>query len=629
MKKQKKSKLNEFIQHAIDCESYGNNTAETVTELLQYLFEQIIKILKTSPYVFSKGVYNQLLKDIEAVLEEYRKNVTSVYELDIKDIASYQSNWMKDFLSDLGKAAIIPASILSTLKFNPVANASNYKDLVDNSVYKIRQSVESSLRTAYITQEEMTNVTARFEHRKPQFEKNIIADTKVVTATAFSAVNYLMYRTNRTKVVYCAILDSKTCIPCAELNGKEYDYKDQPILPSHWNCVVGDSLVSSGSRVSNYYTRWYQGPVYRIVDSCGNVLTITPKHPVLTDRGFISAELLKCGDNLVLDTISKRDYIASVNKNNKKTTIEEVFSSFDKSAFMQSITVPLSSKDFHGDVIDHKVGIVWTNRNFLIVFISMILKNLSKIPFVNRMFSRLTFVFRLCGKTFFFKGPHSSFCSFISSLNIFFNNIRRSIVHSSFLLLRCVSHVYIIFSKYTNHLRSFYIKMFCNSSNANSFVVKFQNLIKWNIRQWRCDRSRKIQFSNKLINLFNCDIKLSRKFFARHFGKIKFSKIVSIDVIDFSGQVYNLQTKTNYYTVNNVIVHNCRCSVLPKEALNNSEMPESFEQWFESLSEEEKIEAVGPERYKLYQAGIPVTKFVDNQNKQIPIKELKESIKDE
>ena len=260
MKKQKKSKLNEFIQHTIDCESYGNNTVEVVTELLQSLFEQISKILKTTPYVFSKGVYNQLLKDIEAILEEYRTNVTSVYEIDIKDIASYQSDWMKEFLSDLGKSAIIPAYILFTLKFNPVANASNYKDLIDNSVYKIRQSVESSLRTAYITQEEMSNVTARFENRKPQFEKNIIADTKVVSATTFSAVNYLMYKANKVNTVYCAILDSKTCIPCAELNGKEFEYKDQPILPQHHGCrcALIPTNALSDEEMPESFEQWFE-----------------------------------------------------------------------------------------------------------------------------------------------------------------------------------------------------------------------------------------------------------------------------------------------------------------------------------------------------------------------------------
>lgn len=66
----------------------------------------------------------------------------------------------------------------------------------------------------------------------------------------------------------------------------------------------------------------------------------------------------------------------------------------------------------------------------------------------------------------------------------------------------------------------------------------------------------------------------------------------------------------------------CRCNLIPIEALEEEDMPEDFETWFESLSEEEKIEAVGPSRYKLYQMGVPVTRFVDNQNKLIPVKEI-------
>lgn len=232
----KKSKLNEFIQHTIDSESYGNITKDEAVRLLQRLYEEISKKIRKATYVFSKGNYEKLLKEIENLINEYKSESINLYESMISDISSYQSLWLKDFLSETVKDLVIPASLLSSIKFSPIANVTDYKGLVENEAYKVKQNVEASLRTAYITKEELNNVADRFEKRESAIEKEVAANTKMINTASFSAVNYLIYKANKLKVVYCAILDSKTCIECGELNGVEFEYKNLPLLPQHWNC---------------------------------------------------------------------------------------------------------------------------------------------------------------------------------------------------------------------------------------------------------------------------------------------------------------------------------------------------------------------------------------------------------
>jgi hypothetical protein len=45
---------------------------------------------------------------------------------------------------------------------------------------------------------------------------------------------------------------------------------------------------------------------------------------------------------------------------------------------------------------------------------------------------------------------------------------------------------------------------------------------------------------------------------------ISFSHVVSKRTYNFSGHVYNLQTKSNWYHANGVVVHNCQWSTLVK-----------------------------------------------------------------
>lgn len=48
------------------------------------------------------------------------------------------------------------------------------------------------------------------------------------------------------------------------------------------------------------------------------------------------------------------------------------------------------------------------------------------------------------------------------------------------------------------------------------------------------------------------------KLTARLAGLVKVDKITSLEVIQFSGHVYDLENKDNWYVSNNIISHNCR-----------------------------------------------------------------------
>lgn len=182
--------------------------------------------------------------------------------------------------------------------------------------------------------------------------------------------------------------DELVCLHCRSLDGKTFDlsdnifdkgdsltidgktqhynYDDIPSPPLHVNCVAGDSeVIAPDSRrlIRSFFT----GDLVKIRLTGGSILTVTPNHPVLTERGFIAAKFIDKSYKLIRNIA--RDSLAGDIPDNdlRVASIAEVFSSLDKHFGMSTITMPVTSEDFHGDgkAINGNVDIVNIDR-FLI-----------------------------------------------------------------------------------------------------------------------------------------------------------------------------------------------------------------------------------------------------------------------
>lgn len=251
----KKSKLNEFLKHVIECENYGNITKDEAVKLLQSLYTDVLKELRKKPYILNKKMYKDIMSEIEFLLKNYKTDLKGIYENSFENITTYQSSWLKDFLKDTGKNIIIPVSILSSVKFSPIANVTDYLNIIENEVYKIQESIDTSLKLAYITKEDMSQVADRFEKRESKFEASVIKDTKTVNTAAFNTTSYLIYKSNDIDVVYCSVLDSGTCFDCGLDNGKIFKVSEAPILPKHYGCrctLVPKDVVGEDDMPESY-----------------------------------------------------------------------------------------------------------------------------------------------------------------------------------------------------------------------------------------------------------------------------------------------------------------------------------------------------------------------------------------
>lgn len=428
------------------------------------------------------------------------------------------------------------------------------------------------------------------------------------------------------------------CLVCGALDGKTFDNlnDDKFQLPKHRGCVLGNTLISAVDGISKVYRRRYKGLIYRIRTASGNVLSVTPNHPILTDKGFVRAHLLNIGDNVISDNGLKTVGIISKDKNNRQVLIKDVFRSFRKSPFMFACTVPITAEDFHGDAVYNKVNIVSANRKLGSERNVFGLQNFSEDSFINRNGRiRMEGKPKKCGFFQIFCSHFSAFCRFVGSLCKMCNLFWCGVFHSFSLLFVRISYGNVVSSKKTNHLCSSEVEPLNNSCNADSLIVKFKNFINAKIISRVPPSSADIGSMENISDDVFGNTELAGNILDGYSTQIKTDSIVAIDIIKKKFcHVYNLETKNNWYVANGIITHNCRCMIIPhfdiegdtrasKDGQVDSKL--TFNDWLKEQDEKTQLDVLGRTRYELFRRGEPITQFVDN-GKTLTLDELKNRI---
>ncbi|WP_164509832.1 Hint domain-containing protein [Gulosibacter massiliensis] len=155
---------------------------------------------------------------------------------------------------------------------------------------------------------------------------------------------------------------AKTCAWCSMLASRGWVYTSKERAgqnPSdfHDECVIGSTVVS-GPEADAGYRRYFEGEIVTLVTAAGHELTITPNHPVLTDRGWVKAGLLNEGDNLVSAVRSYGDVMGRPDKDDRPTSIEDAVRALGMVSATRRVSVPGSPEQFHGDGFNSEVDVV-------------------------------------------------------------------------------------------------------------------------------------------------------------------------------------------------------------------------------------------------------------------------------
>lgn len=297
---------------------------------------------------------------------------------------------------------------------------------------------------------------------------------------------------------------------------------DNPIwktkmMPWGFNCYRADAVVSGDFIGAS--KAWYSGQMVQITSAEGRRLTVTANHPVLTARGLVAAQHLRESDDLICDRLQPGIALlgqrAQWDKHDGPATAEQVFQALrEQERFLLSVRA--RADDFHGEAqfFDGQVEVVGSYRKLA----------------HDAQRSRAQQVEQLG-----FESPDLA-ASSGSSLGEFFSGTSdagRGVTRGSDLPT----------SRGLAHARPF-----------DGFGLAL-------ISHWNASLSE-ARFEGA-----TGDAALFRELIERGAGAVVADKLLEIRKFDFSGHVFDLETRQGWMTADGIAASNCRCrfKTLPKD----------------------------------------------------------------
>ena len=410
-----------------------------------------------------------------------------------------------------------------------------------------------------------------------------------------------------------ATQDARVCLACLALSGTLHQTDE--IMPSHPNCFVPDTKVTHADLLGTS-SRWYTGKVVTIKVKSGNVITVTPNHPILTSHGWVSAGKITKGFYVVSATDSERMHsLVNPNYNHVESTIKDVVDAFEASLGVSTKTMEVSAMNFHGDGVGSEIAVI--NSDSLLRD-KLIAQHESKGDFITTAGDSSTFS-GLSNFASMFESVFASSDCIVCGSHIDSVDITTSGAHHQSISSGLISNNDVVLNQdSTNHIASdIEIKRNVVLALAG-YVIGYDGLLGQVINNTFSDASSRKQACAN--NLLRNAVQIGNLLEA-FTGLINLDEVIDVQIAAYSGHVYNLQTSTGWYIANNIISHNCRCVMVPAtlswaEITGDSSIPDTRpevatpERILAGLSEADKLAIMGPKRYEMYQNGKPLADFV-------------------
>jgi hypothetical protein len=157
----------------------------------------------------------------------------------------------------------------------------------------------------------------------------------------------------RPTIGWVRLVNVPCCARCAILAGKWFGWNGG--FQRHPQCFPA-GVVVSGPAAEAATRRWYEGELVVLSTESGQNLPLTSNHPVLTSRGWVPANLLREGDEVVRSTRPEgANALVVPDHDQVPSLIEDVWAAF---RVMGLDRVPSTPEDFHGDGRHGEVDVV-------------------------------------------------------------------------------------------------------------------------------------------------------------------------------------------------------------------------------------------------------------------------------
>ena len=340
--------------------------------------------------------------------------------------------------------------------------------------------------------------------------------------------------------------------------------------PNHPNCFAGDAVVSA-SGVSVAYSRWFEGEVIILRVSGAPDITVTPNHPILTQRGWVAAGDLELTDK-VLQCVDPNLAVSLMNPddNHMETGIQEIAHTLGMSHSVLFSIVPTSTEDFHGDgIANGKVDIVGTAGALSCDQSDRIQHRENTL--LCALHERGLLLNSDCVHPFGIFGDDSSATGSMSSSGLMkslvFGQLSHadnggfmgSTDHQTRTLESFDDHCMVGVMPFPDRQSRLTSQVACVHSHqfgqrefaVSSFAHRIARLAK------RDSRTNQVKTNHTVTKLVSRTNSLERVA-----SLIRFADVVKLWKNRFAGHVFNLSTDTGTYFANTILAHNCRCALI-------------------------------------------------------------------
>ena len=448
-----------------------------------------------------------------------------------------------------------------------------------------------------------------------------------------------------TRLRWDATFDARTCIACGSRHGQEYPVDNPPLCPLHYRCLLKGTKVTRGSVVGMTRAR-YQGPYVEIRTRSGCRLRVTQQHPILTRRGFVAAIEIVQGDEVARDISGRKFATLAPHDDNLPVVVEEAFDAARQSCGMQTTRVPVATEDFHGDARYFNGGV----------------DVVSAYGFLRR--DTQPGVGQLCDQQAFIGSGASGLVSLLPSRNVDQELLRFGLAADA--IVGGLSESEAVFYGHALHADfvglaagserdSASMQCVCNGRSGQpdslrdrehgmSFFEHLHNEIfvaldsVWPRTRTGNIDAKAVQFQSDILSVapdLGSDLSTTQAAF------VEFDPVVSVVHGQYSGYVYDFQTKERCYAADGIISHNCRCIlnpvfvgaladaefVAPYRAKNGDvrlrKSKDDFGQYLRRAPQWVKRSVLGTEaKTKLFESGVPLSKLVTRSGRIRRDKEL-------
>jgi hypothetical protein len=335
-------------------------------------------------------------------------------------------------------------------------------------------------------------------------------------------------------------------------------------------CFVPRTLVQSGA-IEQGMMRSFDGDVFTLSTATGEQLTCTGEHPILTDRGWITARELMNGDNLFrcldLDRMLTVLGADSPYNDNMPTPIEDV---------VQTFTIERSCSPHHIQIAGNLDG----NRrhaNITVIPSDSLLRNgIHRGKQISEQ--ALVIAARLSASLAAHShsdqlvtglGPSGS--SDIGCRREFLSSIDVKMPHSIGISARAILDSQTGMTEGSDESAGTYPRLI--SQRGASFAGQITRVqvekCRSKVSAFGCDSDLQSGFlatncdasgDEQFACLFGVESKLPPGTLQSLAGLIEPTQLINIKRSFYSGHVYNLTTQTNWYVANGIISHNCRAA---------------------------------------------------------------------